>query len=76
MKWKNIPGYEGSYQISNTGEVRSLSRHVQHNKSFRKISGRTLKPRLTKRFSYVSLYCKGKARTVSIEELLKFVWKV
>ena len=25
--WKDIPGYEGHYQVSNTGEVRSIKRH-------------------------------------------------
>ena len=23
--WKDIPGYEGVYQVSNTGQVRSLN---------------------------------------------------
>lgn len=22
--WRDIPGYEGKYQVSNTGEIRSL----------------------------------------------------
>ncbi len=26
MIWLDIPGYEGHYQVSNTGEVRSLPR--------------------------------------------------
>ena len=25
IKWKDIPGYEGKYQVSNTGEVKSLN---------------------------------------------------
>ena len=25
--WKDIPGYEGHYQVSNTGEVRSIKKH-------------------------------------------------
>lgn len=29
--WRDIPGYEGLYQASNLGRVRSLDRLVQHN---------------------------------------------
>ena len=29
--WKDIQGYEGYYQVSNLGRVRSLDRNVQHN---------------------------------------------
>lgn len=39
MIWKDIPGYEGSYQCSNTGMVRSLDRYVYEHtgkKQFRK----------------------------------------
>ena len=28
--WKDIPGYEGCYQVSNTGLVKSLERRVPH----------------------------------------------
>ena len=30
--WKDIEGYEGLYQVSNTGVVRSLDRYVPHKK--------------------------------------------
>lgn len=29
--WKDIPGYQGFYQASNEGEIKSLSRIVKHN---------------------------------------------
>jgi len=29
MKWKDIEGYEGSYQVSDTGLVKSIGRHIQ-----------------------------------------------
>jgi len=29
-KWKNIPGYEGYYQASNTGRIRSVDRITSH----------------------------------------------
>ena len=28
--WKDIPGYEGEYQASNKGRIRSLDRYVKH----------------------------------------------
>lgn len=31
--WKDIAGYEGLYQVSNTGKVRSVDRVVSHKKS-------------------------------------------
>jgi len=30
MEWRDIPGYEGVYQVSSTGRVRSLDRKVAH----------------------------------------------
>lgn len=49
--WKDIKGYEGLYQISNLGKVRSLSRKVQYNvfdktTSYRYTKKMILKPRL------------------------------
>ena len=35
--WKDIKGYEGLYQISNTGKVRSLDRKVWNYIKKRKI---------------------------------------
>ena len=29
--WKDIPGFEGLYQASNQGRIRSLDREVRHN---------------------------------------------
>ena len=43
-EWKNVKGYEGSYQISDLGEVRSLDRKVKWKDTERTIKGRILKP--------------------------------
>lgn len=48
--WKDIPGYEGRYQASNMGRIKSLDRYVKGichftGKEFeRKVKGRILKP--------------------------------
>ena len=48
--WKDIPNFEGSYQVSNMGRVRSLDRVVTFkNGSMRKHKGRVLKPHISHR---------------------------
>lgn len=42
--WRDIPGYEGSYQVSDMGRVRSLPRLVPHGASYSRLKGRVLKP--------------------------------
>ena len=48
--WKDIPGYEGIYQVSNLGRVRSLERVVQSGRGFGNhiIPGQILKPEKSK----------------------------
>jgi Mor family transcriptional regulator len=41
--WRSIPGYEGKYEISNLGNVKSLDRIVKTKKGTRKYKGRMLK---------------------------------
>lgn len=44
MKWRTIEGYEGYYEVSDKGDVRSLDRIVPSGKhGTRKIYGRTMK---------------------------------
>ena len=45
--WKDIPGYEGYYQASNSGKIRSVDRYVNRTNKFgtthiKKINGREL----------------------------------
>lgn len=45
--WKDIPGYEGRYQASNLGQIRSLDRCVRcgtGGKGTRLVSGQVLRP--------------------------------
>lgn len=42
-EWRDIPGYEGLYQVSNLGRVRSVDHVVT-----RTVKGRILRPRLRK----------------------------
>ncbi len=48
-EWKDIIGYEGYYQISNFGNVKSLERRIEagiSRRGFRLIKERILKPRI------------------------------
>lgn len=47
-KWKDIQGYEGLYQVSNLGNVRSVDRIVKHYPKDYFQKGRVLKSALTK----------------------------
>lgn len=71
--WKDIKGYEGKYQVSNLGRVRSLSRLVWNGKVYVKHTGRILsqtvrysKKRMCYTYSYVSFHNKSNAPTKKI----------
>ena len=42
--WKDIAGFEGYYQISNNGKIKSLSRKIPNGKRLRSIREKILKP--------------------------------
>ena len=66
--WKNIKGYEGLYQVSNMGRVKSLERKVRH--------GRTVKERILKPYMdrggylLVRLCAGGKKKTLKVHRLV------
>lgn len=50
--WKDVPGYEGYYQVSNMGRVRSLDRTIPHPRLYRQfVKGRILKQKAVKDFN-------------------------
>ena len=58
--WKDIEGYEGMYQVSDTGEIKSLERYVETyrygKKRLQHVEERILKPFITKSgYSQVTL---------------------
>jgi hypothetical protein len=57
--WKTVIGFEGLYEVSNTGMVRSVENIIYNSgiKKMCKIGGRILKPNLCKNgYFYVNLY--------------------
>jgi len=74
--WKPIPTFDGVYEASSTGKIRSLNRIVFHTSRWGKrqsqpISGKVLKPELTKAgYLQVSLSTAGKHRQYSVHGLV------
>ena len=69
--WKDIQGYEGLYQVSNLGRVKSLSRltigkkYGKHN-----LKEKLLKPTLTGKYYTVALYKNGKSTRFYVHRLV------
>lgn len=67
-EWKDIAGYEGLYQISNYGDVKSLSRVTSQN--------HILKEKILKKsedrdgYNILSLYKNGKKKTQKVHRLV------
>lgn len=54
--WKDIKGYEGKYQVSNLGNVKSLKRFVNHwQGGLRLVNERLLKSFIKQGYMYVDL---------------------
>lgn len=50
--WRDVRGYEGSYQVSNLGRVKSLDRIIPHTRLYQQfVKGRILKPKVVKDFN-------------------------
>jgi len=70
--FKDIPGYEGYYQVSNLGSVKSLSRSIKlSNGRYRVLKEKILKPTLNSTgYLLVILYKDGKQKAYKIHQLL------
>ena len=45
--WKDIKGYEGLYQVSNMGRIKSLKRKVKNKNGYRIANEKIIKPVLS-----------------------------
>lgn len=70
--WKDAVGYEGLYQVSNLGSVRSLDKWIERNKGSYIKKGKLMTPQLEKNGYYVvRLWDKnGKRTTLGIHRLV------
>jgi len=69
--WKDIVGYEKMYQISNHGNVKSLSREITNKRGLYKSKDKILSKNIdAKGYYHVRLYHKGKGYTIKIHTLV------
>lgn len=70
--WRPIEGYEGLYEVSNTGKVRSLDRYVKNGHSSYKLhKGKVLSPAKDKNgYLKVNLSCNGKNNIIRVHRLV------
>lgn len=72
-EWKDIPGYEGMYQASNLGNIKSVQRFVkQHNGGKQVKKEHLLKPSKSKTHSYYSVVLSknGKHKSFLVHRLV------
>lgn len=70
--WKPVVGYEGLYEVSNLGRVRSLDRYAKQPKGgLRLIKGRILNQYINRcGYLFVSLSKNGKVKKITIHRLV------
>lgn len=70
-KWRPVKGYEGDYEVSTFGNVRSCSRTVNHRYGSRKVNGRVIRQGIYKDFyPKASLWSKGVGKTFNVHSLV------
>ena len=77
-EWKDIPNYEGLYQISNLGRIKSLEKMLKNKNGYRKSEEKILIPQRRKNgYLKVELYKNGQRKTFMIHRLVgeAFVFK-
>lgn len=74
--WKDIPGYEGYYQISNNGIVKSLARVIYRSDNVRQTYKESIKKQtLGKRGYYFVTLCKhGVMKKLKVHRLLAILF--
>ncbi|MGP5930306.1 NUMOD4 motif-containing HNH endonuclease [Corynebacterium glyciniphilum] len=70
--WKPIPGYEGYYEVSDQGRVRSIERVIVRDNGMRQtVRSRVLRPALNRRgYEGVHLYRRGIGEGFSVHRLV------
>jgi hypothetical protein len=71
--WKDIIGYEGLYQVSNLGRVKSVARYTECNKGLRYQDAKIIKQSkitVKQRYPRVSLYKNNKRKGILVHRLV------
>lgn len=70
-EWRDIPGYEGLYEVSSTGEVRSVERMVNSPRGKRRVRSKILAPSTHHRgYKLVNLHREGKRKSTAVHLLV------
>lgn len=74
--WRWVPGYEGWYQVSTRGRVRSVDRWVTDKNGIKYfIKGRILQPQRDRNgYLHIMLYRDGKHRKFYVHRLVAMAW--
>ena len=69
--WKSIPKYEGYYEASNFGRIKSIPRKVRNGRGYKITKEKILKPSLNEwRYEEVNLSVNGKHRSQRVNRLI------
>ena len=68
--WKDVPNYEGSYQVSNFGRVRSLTRKMRNRNGYSTTKGTILKPNTSSSYARVGLHKNSTKKMRSVHQLV------
>lgn len=69
-EWRDIPRFEGFYQASNLGRIRSLDRLVTFNGTRAERKGVILRPAQRNNYAFVLLSIEGRKKAYSIHRLI------
>lgn len=75
--WKSIPDYEGLYEISSWGNVRSLDKVMHHYASknnLANVKGKVLTHKLSNKYRYVDLYINSSYKRFTVHFLVYAVF--
>ena len=72
--WKEIPGYEGLYEVSNYGQIRSIKRLEKCGNKTRIRKDRILKQSLRRGYLFVSLCKNGEKENVVIHRIVALLF--
>jgi hypothetical protein len=74
--WRDIPGYEGLYQVSSEGRVRSLDREQPHSRyGIQRLKGKEISPTIqTGGYIGLGLHKKGSVKSYPIHKLVAIVF--
>lgn len=71
-EWRPVEGYEGLYEVSNLGRVRSVDRYVVDSLENRRFyKGKVLSPGIRPDgYLFVILSCNGKSKTINVHRIV------